>query len=301
MVALWGDDRTVSRAPLGLGVAARHRLRAWGLVACVGLAALLVWGSASAATPATASAPDRAAGTPGHAAGPERRAPRAPGSATATDDDDELPFRLSLPTESDRAAWKRPGFRVEVGLRYGLVRGLAGLPGGEGFGVATRMGVRVDEDWSLLLGFSYGAATGQLGTGLAGLRYLVTAEPVWHLTERWSLAFGLGLAGFVEGGSGRDDPDAAGRDALVAPYTFPAGSKAMPSCNGAGAGALLRLGWTVVLGPLSATTFSAQVDAQQTLCVDDTGRVEPDTAEPIVRRQWWQHVGASLGWSFSWR
>ena len=36
---------------------------------------------------------------------------------------------------------------------------------------------------------------------------------------------------------------------------------------------------------------------QWTGCVDDTGRVEPDTGQAIVRRQWWPHVGGRRHWA----
>jgi hypothetical protein len=225
----------------------------------------------------------------------------APAEASASVDEDDPPLRLSLPTQADRDAWRTAGFRVESGLLYGGVSGLGGAPDGVGWGFFTRVGARLDADWSLLLAFRYGAVSGAVGQDLLGLRYAVTAQPVLHLGERWSVAMGLGVAGFVEGGSGRPEPDGATRDALVAPYTVPGDSAALPSCNGAGAVAQLRLAWTFVLGPMSATALEAMVDGQRSLCVDDTGRVEPDTATAIVRRQWWTHVGWSFGWSFQWR
>jgi hypothetical protein len=43
------------------------------------------------------------------------------------------------------------------------------------------------------------------------------------------------------------------------------------------------------------------MDGQWTDCVDDSGRLEPDTATPIVRRQWWPHLGGSLIWGILWR
>ena len=35
------------------------------------------------------------------------------------------PVRLTLPTESDRAAWTTPGFRIALGAAYGRLAGLA--------------------------------------------------------------------------------------------------------------------------------------------------------------------------------
>jgi hypothetical protein len=76
----------------------------------------------------------------------------------------------------------------------------------------------------------------------------------------------------------------------------------MPSCNGAGVTGLLRADWMMVLGPRSSTGFALETDAQWTGCVDDSaGAVEPDTATPIVRRQWWGHFAGSLAWVILWR
>lgn len=266
---------------------AGDRPRRWAAVCALLAVVLLAPGIAFAAPGGTGDAAD------------------APADPTPTEDDDSLQFRISLPTQADREAWKTPGFRLEAGLLYGAAVGLAGAPAGSGLGFFTRVGARLDRDWSLFLGFRYGAMSGVQGQDLLGLRYAVTAQPVLHLGDHLRIGFGVGVAGFVEGGSGREDPDAATRDALVAPYSLPAPSEAgsgpLPSCNGAGATAQLRLGWTFVLGPMSATSLEAMVDGQRSLCIDDTGRVEPDTATAIVRRQWWSHVGWTLGWSFTWR
>ena len=241
-----------------------------------------------------------AAPSPAYAATSTAAAPAA--DVTATDAaTDTVNFRISLPTVADRDGWRRDGFRVEIGLRYLWLAGLSSAPSGDGFGVFARFGTRLDADWSLLVGLSYGSVAGDAGVGLLGLRYAVTAEPVFHVGDHLSVAIGLGLAGFVEGGTGRPEVNASQRDALVAGLTLPSTGPPVPSCNGAGITGLVRVGWSIVLGPMSATSFDLQVDGQSSLCVDDTGRVEPDTASAIVRRQWWRHVGWSLGWSVGWR
>ena len=68
-----------------------------------------------------------------------------------------------------------------------------------------------------------------------------------------------------------------------------------------GVAGLARAEWTFVLGPRTATGLGLEVLGQWTGCVDDTGRVEPDSGQAIVRRQWWPHVGAVGTWSFTWR
>ena len=145
--------------------------------------------------------------------------------------------------------------------------------------------------------FQYGIASG----GIVGMRFSGTLEPTWHVYGGWEVALGAGFAGIVEGNSGRLETDAAQRNELVASYTFDDNSKLLRACSGVGAAALARVGWTWVIGHLAATTFSAQVDGQWTGCQEDTGRVEPDTATAIVRRQWWGHLGRALTWTVAWR
>ena len=56
-----------------------------------------------------------------------------------------------------------------------------------------------------------------------------------------------------------------------------------------------------MLGPRSATSFALEAVGQWTGCVDDTGSVDPDTGQAIVRRQWWPHTGGTVQWGFTWR
>lgn len=212
--------------------------------------------------------------------------------------DDEGPPRLSLPTESDRAAWKKPGFRFGLGLVYGRLLGISGPPSAQLIGPTVRMGIRLDERWSLMGSFQYLYATGT--GGLHGLRYAGTIEPTWHATEHLSLGVGIGFGGLVEPSSSRPNPDPQ-PSTLDASYTFPDARTPLPDCNGVGVTGLLRAEWLVVLGPRSSTGVALETDGQWTACVDDTGTVEPDTATPIVRRQWWPHVGGSLTWVILWR
>jgi hypothetical protein len=227
--------------------------------------------------------------------GPQQVAPTAPVSTVTTEE--EAP-RLSLPTESDRAAWKKPGFRFGLGVVYGRLYGVGGPPSGQLIGPAIRAGVRLDEAWSLMGSLQYLYATGT--GGMKGLRFAGTIEPTWHATEHLSLAIGLGFGGIVEPSGSGPNPNPQ-PSTLDTSYTFPDAHTPLPSCNGVGVTGLLRAEWLVVLGPRSSTGLALQSDGQWTGCVDNTGRVEPDTATPIVRRQWWPHVGGSLTWEILWR
>jgi hypothetical protein len=185
-----------------------------------------------------------------------------------------------------------------IGVVYGQLAGLEGAPSGRLRGVTLRAGLRLDADWSVLASFQYALARSP--GGLSGLRFSGTIDPTWHVTRQLSLAVGIGFGGIVEGSTGRPDvmplPGTLGSS-----YTFPSPSPPLPSCSGVGVAALARAEWTIVLGPRAATGFSVEAIGQWTGCIDDTGFVEFDTGQPIVRRQWWPHAGVTGGWSVTWR
>jgi hypothetical protein len=227
---------------------------------------------------------------------PPPTAPVAPVASAAMDE--EGPPRFSLPTQSDRDAWLRGGFRLSLGLTYGRLAGLEGAPSGRLLGPTIRVGLRLDASWSLFASFQYAAA--EAPGGLSGLRFAGTVDPTWHATRHLSLAFGLGFGGIVEGFTGRPDPDPRS-GSIETSYTFPRPSPPLPSCSGVGVAGLARAQWSFVLGPRTSTDLGLEVLGQWTGCVADTGRVEPDSGQAIVRRQWWPHAGAVGTWSFTWR
>jgi hypothetical protein len=262
--------------------------------------ALALAGRARAAPPAdaptVASAPSdvRAAIVPG--ATPTAAAPTTlPGP---TPDDSEGEPKLSLATEADRDAWRRPGFRMGLGISYGDLVGLEGAPSGRLLGFLLRLGIRIDPDWSLLASLQYARAS-TVG-GLDGLRFSGTLDPTWHATSHLSLAVGLGFGGIVEGSTSRPEITPL-PGSLSSSYTFPSASPPLPSCSGVGVAALARAEWTIVLGPRSTTSFALEAVGQWTGCVDDTGQIDIDTGQSIVRRQWWPHTGGTFQWGFTWR
>jgi hypothetical protein len=254
---------------------------------------------------ALAPATSRAQSAPG-AAAPATVAASAPTPATAeagapppavTVKDDEGEPRLSLPTEADRDAWTRAGFRLSLGVTYGRMYGLEGAPSGRLLGAIVRFGIRLDADWSILASFQYDVASST--NALYGLRFGGTIDPTWHATRHLSLALGLGFGGIAGGRHGMDIPPIP--SSLGASYTFPSPSPSLPTCSGVGAAGLARAEWSWVIGPRSATGLGLEVLGQWTGCVDNTGLVEPDTGQAIVRRQWWPHAGLTGTWSVTWR
>jgi hypothetical protein len=225
-------------------------------------------------------------------------APIAPAASTTSTADDDGEPRLSLPTQADRTAWQTSGFRLGLGLVYGRMVGLRGAPSGRLLGPTVRVGLRLDESWSLLASFQYAAAS-QSG-GLSGLRFAGTLDPTWHITPSVSVAVGFGFGGIVEGRTGRMDADPL-PSTIDTSYTFPDARTPVASCSGVGVAGLARVEWAYVLGPRTQTSVSLEVVGQWTGCVDDTNRIEPDTGTAIVRRQWWPHTGATLAWGITWR
>jgi len=225
-------------------------------------------------------------------------APDATASRLATDEEEGEP-RLSLPTEADRQAWRRPGFRLALGGAYGHLAGLYGAPSGRLIAAKLRAGLRLDEGWSLLASFEYAQAK-QTG-GLSGLRFLGTIDPTWHVTPSVAVAAGFGFGGIVEGrNTGRMDAAPLPAD-LETSYTFPDASPPIARCSGVGAAGLVRVEWGLVLGPRSQMQVALEASGQWTGCVHDTNRFEPDTGKAIVRKQWWPHAGATLTLGLAWR
>jgi hypothetical protein len=229
-----------------------------------------------------------------YAADPAPPSTRLAGSAT---DGEGVP-KLSLPTEADRDAWRRSGFRMGLGAEYGDMVGLEGAPSGRLLGFLLRLGVRLDPDWSLLTSLQY-ARVSSAG-GLSGLRFAGTLDPTWQITQHLSVSVGLGFGGIIEGSTSRADVTPL-PSTLASSYTFPSSSPPLPSCTGLGVTGLTRAEWTIVLGPRSATSLAFEAIGQWTGCVDDTGHVDLDSGQPIVRRQWWPHTGGSIQWIITWR
>ncbi len=260
--------------------------------------ALALAGQARATSPADAPMVAPAPAPSGARAAIVPAAP-APALTPATTADDKEPEpKLSLATEADRDAWRRPGFRMGLGVSYGDLVGLEGAPSGRLLGFLLRLGIRLDRDWSLLASLQYARAS--TAGGLDGLRFSGTLDPTWHLTSHLSLAVGLGFGGIVEGSTSRPEVTPL-PGSLSSSYTFAGAGPPLPSCSGVGVSTLARAEWTIVLGPRSATSFAVEAVGQWTGCSEDTGQVDVDTGQAIVRRQWWPHTGGTVQWGFTWR
>lgn len=219
-------------------------------------------------------------------------------AAPATDEEEGEP-KLSLPTEADRLAWRRSGFRLGLGAAYGHLAGLRGAPSARLLAAKLYVGLRLDAEWSLVASFEYARA--QKTGGIRGLRFLGTLDPTWHVSPSLAVALGFGFGGIVEGSdTGRPDAEPFA-STIETSYTFPDASTPIARCSGIGPAGLARVEWGVVLGPRSRFTLTAEASGQWTGCVHDSNRLEPDTGKAIVRHQWWPLAGFTLAAGFAWR
>jgi len=206
--------------------------------------------------------------------------------------------KQSIAVETEEQGWQHTGFRLGLALAYGRMEGLRGAPSGRLLGPVLHAGLRLDHDWSLLATFQYESASAS--GGLSGLRFSGTVDPTWHVTPHLALSLGLGFGGIVEGNTGRMD---LAQQATDVSLTLPGADPPVPSCVGVGASGLFRAEYMWILGPRSQTNVSIEALGQYTSCVKrgSTNAVDPDTAQPIIRTQYWPHAGFTVAWGFAWR
>ncbi|HZJ66519.1 MAG TPA: hypothetical protein VFD36_23590 [Kofleriaceae bacterium] len=218
--------------------------------------------------------------------------------AIAPDDGDGA-VRLSLPTEEDRAAWRRSGFRLALGIVYGELHGARQIPDLTLKGVAIRPGIRIDPEWSIYLPLQYAT------TSLGGARFAAAVEPTWHIAPSIALGLGVGYAGLIGVSTYNPFAPPSGPELDVdiqgQSYTFPEGVKPVRSCDGVGITAAARLEAGYVLGPRSRTHVALEALAQRTGCEEGGGGSNAFTGTDNMFRQWWVHRGMSLSWSIEWR
>jgi hypothetical protein len=200
---------------------------------------------------------------------------------------------LLTPTER----WAEQGLRLELSYLQGEHTGLKGSPNAKLNGVEIGLGARLEPRWRLMGRLQYALAS----EGVEGLHLHALIEPSYLLTSWLSVGVMLGVAGILELKPARPDAGATLNDTIVATYDHPDGAPPLAQCVGFGPAQGLRLNARWVLGPLSALTLAAFASSQRVSCVQESDRVEPDTAEPIERRQRWSHLSWGVLGGVSWR
>ena len=254
---------------------------------------------AGIAAPSTSAAGTRARGRPRVDPRPARARSRSPRPRPSTRSpaarrakDDEGPPRFSLPTQSDRDAWLRGGFRLSLGPDVRPPR----RPGRRAQRPAARPeGARRPAPRRRLVAVRVVSIQRRARTAgrSSALRFAGTIDPTWHATRHLSLAFGFGFGGIVEGITRptrrRPDCRTRSRPRTRSPTRARRCRAAAASARRAGA----RASGRTCSGRARRPASALEVLGQWTGCVADTGRVEPDTGQAIVRRQWWPHAGAT--------
>lgn len=223
----------------------------------------------------------------------------APGAAALSERDgvqnDGYRVSLSLPTEDDRAAWRSSGLRVDLGVQGALLAGVGPAPriGAVAFQVRPRL--RLDPSWSLGLALGYALARGSY----TGARWTAVLEPTYHPTPSFGVSLALGYGG-LDVSSTRLAPPAPGSSTETTSRTM-GRTEEMFACAGAAWVAQARLEYLWVVGPLLSTGPYLVVDSQWTGCQESFGTTDRETGKPTLGQQWWLHLGAGIGWWFSWR
>ena len=193
--------------------------------------------------------------------------------------------------------WASKGFRLGLHALYGAHQGLKGAPNASLSGVEFGLGARLDARWLLMSRLQYALASG----GVEGVHMSATLEPSLALTSWLSAGVSLGVAGLLELSPARPDALAERSSSIVATYDHPQADPLLAQCVGFGPSQGARLNTRFVMGELSAFTLGVYVSTQRVWCVQESERVEPDSAEPIERRQRWSHQSWGLTGGFTWR
>jgi hypothetical protein len=283
--------------PAGPGDGGRAMMAARAIAAAaITVAPLLAWGDGATTPDCLPTAPASSA-PPGQPSA-QRSLPVTQSLKIVPDDADGA-VRLSLPTEEDRAAWRRSGFRLALGVLYGQLQGAGEVPDLTLKGVVIRPGIRIDPEWSVYLPLQYAS------TSKSGGRFAAAVEPTWHITPSFAVGFGLGYAGLI--GISPYDPTlpAQGPETALGqidqPYTFPDAKKPIQGCDGVGVTALARAELGYVLGPRSRTHVALEALGQRTGCEENGGGRDAFTGANNKFRQWWGHTGVTLSWGIEWR
>ena len=251
----------------------------------------------TASTPSTQSTGSTRSTAPTEAApqaAPEEPAAPVVRSEKEAVEKDDYKLSLSLPTEDDRAAWARPGLRIELGIEGGLLAPTGPSPQLWGVGLRLRTRVRLDTQWSLAASFGYALARGSYD----GFRWSALVEPTFHPIPSLGISLGVGYGGLSV--TKKDLGDVPSVTGELASRTLASNEK-MYTCGGSGWVGQARLEYLFVVGPLFSTGPYVVADGQWTGCTETFTRTDPETGQPAVGTQWWLHLGGGVGWWLSWR
>ncbi|MGI5861334.1 MAG: hypothetical protein ACOX6T_04655 [Myxococcales bacterium] len=233
------------------------------------------------------------AGEPEQAPKPSESPSRLQAEREAVEDDG-YEVRLSLPTEDDRAAWLQPGLRVELAIEYGVLLPHGPAPRIGGFTAHVRPRLRIDELWSIAATFGYTVVRGDY----QGVRWSAVVEPIFHPIPSLGISLALGYGGLSVTRTSGSFP--VGSSTETGSRTLSDGER-LYACSGGGWVSQARVEYLAVVGPLFSTGPYLVADGQWTGCEQSFGKIDRETGEQAMGRQWWLSLGGAIGWWLSWR
>ena len=216
-----------------------------------------------------------------------------------SDDDDGTP-KLSLPTEADRVAWQRSGFRLGLGLVYGRFEGLRGAPSGRLLG--AQRSARAAARCRLVAAHVVPVRVG-VGAERRALRPAVRRHARSDVArDAELLARDRRRLRRHRRGRGPDASIRFRRETDTTLHVSRTRTCRSQSCSGVGVAGLARAEYAWVLGPRAQTSVVARGRSASTRgASSDSGAVEPDTgaadrAPPVLGALSASHSrGASRG------
>ena len=192
--------------------------------------------------------------------------------------------------------WQDDGLRVDLGYFENTIYGLSGSPDGLIKGAHIGLGTRLDHQWSLAGTLRYGVGS----EGLSGLNFSGLLSTLFH----WyglGIGLGIGVIGVEERVSARADLHQRLASEIVASYTEANNQRLLSRCVGFGPMAAFTTLYRIPITTVFGLKLGAQIDLARLTCEQTTDRVEPDTAEAIVIRQYWDRWSWSFFGGLTWR
>ena len=210
-------------------------------------------------------------------------------SGTKTLQEDQIEFVESEQILSNTQLWQSQGLRVDLAYVETQVTGLKGSPSGLIQGIQIGIGTRLDTAWSLAGSLRYGIGR----EALSGLNFsgLLSSLFHWH---GLGLGLGVGAVGIDERPNARQEAYLNLSNDIVSSYTLSQAEPPISRCSGFGPLVGINLLYRLPISQVFGLKFGAQIDRARIACEQDTYRLEPDTAQGIVIRQYWDR------WSWSW-
>lgn len=186
--------------------------------------------------------------------------------------------------------------RVDLAYIETRVQGLNPSPSGLIQGIQIGLGTRLDSTWSLSTALVYGVGS----EGLSGLNFSGHLSAIYHW---YGVGFGLevGLVGVDEREGARSERYPGLANEIVDSYTLTDSTAPLSYCSGFGPLTGLTLLYRLPLSTVFGLKLGTRLNRARLSCEQETDRVEPDQAQAIMIRQYWDRWSWSLFGGLTWR